>query len=110
MVIDFENVNNKWYVVKDDYEGDFEDLEMVSGADDFLNYISTDGLYASIEIFDEEPTIGDYSTLNRLDHDGLGATYSVNNYENYSNNIWLCNVAHLFFGEHPEIIYFKVNE
>lgn len=109
MIVDFEYINNKWYVVKDDYEGDFEDLEMVNGADAFLSYISEDGLYASIEIFEQEPTIGEWSILKMLDHDDLGATYAVEDCEAYTENIWLCNVAHLFFqGEHPELIYFKV--
>ena len=111
MIINFEKIDQKWYVINEDYEGDPEDLEMVEGSDVFLNCITTDNLYASIEVFDEEPKVGDYFTLELLNHDELGATYKVLNCDDYSDNVWLCNVAHLYFnGEHPERIYLKIND
>lgn len=108
--VDFEKLENgKWYVVMDDYEGDHEDLEMVDGADTFLDWISLDNQYASILLYDEKPTIGTYSYMELLNHDIDGATYQVYDCQEYNRTVWLCNVAHLFFnGEHPEIIYFKV--
>ena len=107
--IDFEKIDNRWYVVFDDYEGSSEDLEMVDGADVFLDCITTDGLYASIELFDNEPTTGSCSVLRLIDHDDYGATYQVENCEYFDRTVWLCNVTHLFFGgEHPEMVYFRV--
>lgn len=107
--VDFEKNNGKWYVIKEDYEGDYEDLEMVDGADTFLDVITTDDIIASIQLYEEEPKSGTYSVLRMLDHDDYGATYQVENCEQYDKTVWLCNVAHLFFhGEHPENIYFKV--
>lgn len=109
--IDFEKLENgKWYVVMDHYEGDHEDLEMVEGADTFLDLITEDDMYASILLYDDEPTIGTYSYMELLSHDVDGATYQVYDCAEYAGTVWLCNVAHLFFkGEHPETIYFNVN-
>ena len=109
--IDFEKADDrKWYVVFEDYQGDYEDLEMVNGADTFLDVITSDDMTASIAISEEEPTEGTYSTLRMIDHDDYGATYQVENCSLYDKTIWLCNVAHLFFnGEHPDYIYFYIN-
>lgn len=95
----------------DDYEGDFEDLEMVDGADTFLDYISQDGLTASIDVFDDIPDDETCPMLEMLLHDEYGATYQVNNFEGFGDTVWLCNVAHLFFqGEHPRVIYFQIDD
>lgn len=45
MELSFEKwENGKWYVVLPDYDGDQEDLEMVDGADKFLDVLTTDGV------------------------------------------------------------------
>lgn len=109
--IDFEKKNNRWYVVKDDYDGDPDDLEMVEGADTLLDLITTDGKNASVVVYDEEGEVGGCSTLVLLRHDINGGTYQVENCKEYNQTVWLCNVAHLFFrGEHPERIYFKIRK
>ena len=36
--------DGRWFVVLPDYDGDQEDLEMVDGADAFLDYLTEDGL------------------------------------------------------------------
>ena len=33
-----------------DYDGDQEDLEMVDGADAFLDYLTKDGLYVTVDV------------------------------------------------------------
>lgn len=107
--IDFEKICDRWYVVMDDYAGDHEDLEMVDGADTFLDFITMDDKSATIEILDEETQNGDCSALTMIDHDDFGGTYQVENCNLYDRTVWLCNVAHLFFnGEHPEKVFFKI--
>lgn len=109
MVLTFEHLeDNKWYVVFPEYEGNFEDLEMVEGSDKLLDWLTLDGLYVTLEVFLEEPTIGEYFTLHLKSHDDNGAYYDVVDCDKYQGNIWLCNVTHEFFGEHPEKIYCSI--
>ena len=42
--------DGRWFVVLPDYDGDQEDLEMVDGADAFLDYLTEDGLYVTVDI------------------------------------------------------------
>ena len=98
--------DGRWFVVLPDYDGDQEDLEMVDGADTFLDFLTTDGLYVSVDVsLEEEP---DYIVLKLVAHDEIGGTYQVENLEGFNQDVWLCNVVHFLFGEHPEMIYFKV--
>ena len=46
--------------------------------------------------------------LNLVAHDMIGGTYQVENLEGFNQDVWLCNVVHFLFGEHPEKIYFKI--
>lgn len=111
MELQFERLNeNRWYVVLPEYEGDHEDLEMVEGADRMCAALSDDNLYVTLDITTEEPSKGDYFSLEMEAHDDYGAYYNVLGCERFSGTIWLCNVTHFVFGEHPEQIYFTVIE
>lgn len=106
MEITFEKwENGKWFVVLPDYDGDQDDLEMVDGADKLLDFLTTDNLYVTVKVELEE--FPDCSELKLIVHDELGGTYKVNNVKGFNEDIWLCNVVHYIFGEHPEVIYFK---
>ena len=99
--------DGRWFVVLPDYDGDQEDLEMVDGADEFLDFLTTDGLYVSVNVSLEYN--GNNAILLKLvAHDEIGGTYQVENCEGFSNkDVWLCNVVHYLFGEHPEEIWFE---
>ena len=98
--------DGRWFVVLPNYDGDQEDLEMVDGADTFLDFLTEDGLYVTVDVNLEDS--GDDSIILRLvAHDEIGGTYQVENLSEYEHDVWLCNVVHFLFGEHPEIIYFK---
>ena len=97
--------DGRWFVVLHDYDGDQEDLEMVDGADKFLDYLTEDGLYVTVEVSLED----DYPDLLKLvAHDEIGGTYQVENLDGFHEDVWLCNVVHFVFGEHPEEIFFRV--
>ena len=84
-----------------------EDLEMVDGADTFLDFLTEDGLYVTVDVNLEDS--GDDSIILRLvAHDEIGGTYQVENLSEFKHDVWLCNVVHFIFGEHPDVIYFKV--
>ena len=107
MEITFEKrEDGRWFVILPEWDGLQEDLEMVDGADTFLDFLTTDGLYVTLDVsLDELPG---YSFLELVGHDALGGTYQVCNVVGFDHEVWLCNVVHFLFGEHPENIYFKV--
>ena len=108
MEITFEKwEDGRWFVVLPEYDGDQEDLEMVDGADEFLDVLTTDGLYVTLDVSLEENP--DKYLLKLVAHDEIGGTYEVVNHGRFiKKDIWLCNVVHNIFGEHPEYIYFEV--
>ena len=109
MVFDFECwEDGRWFVVLPEYEGDQEDLEMVEGADKMLDALTTDGMYSTLDIELEEPEAGNYFTLDIEAHDEDGAFYNVAGCDKFEGVIWLCNVMHFVFGEHPEKLYCRV--
>ena len=108
MELSFEKwEDGRWFVVLPDYDGDQEDLEMVDGADTLLDFLTTDGLYVTVKVSLEEKA-GYSVRLNLVAHDMIGGTYQVENLEGFNQDVWLCNVVHFLFGEHPEKIYFKI--
>ncbi len=98
--------NGKWFVIYPDYEGLQEDLEMVDGADTLLEYLTTDGMYVSLMADTESHS--NWACLQLTEHDELGGTYEVLGVDGFDESVWLCNVVHAVFGEHPEAIFFKV--
>ncbi len=108
MELNFEKwEDGRWFVYLPDYDGDQEDLEMVDGADTFLDFLMEDGLYVNIDVSLED-THDNPIILTLIAHDEIGGTYKVENLEGFNQNVWLCNVVHFIFGEHPENFYFKL--
>lgn len=107
MEISFEKYNDgRWFVVLPNYEGSFEDLEMVDGADKLLDVLTEDNLYVNLNVSLNENELFLPATLQLISHDECGAYYEVLDFPDYEGEIWLCNVVHEIFGEHPEKIYF----
>ena len=105
MSITFEKwENGQWFIVYPDYDGDQEDLEMVDGADELLDFLTTDGLYVTITVSIEEQPSWPY--IRQVAHDEIGGTYQVCGVTGFDKDIWLCNVVHNVLGEHPQIVYF----
>ena len=98
--------DGRWFVVLPDYDGDQEDLEMVDGADKFLDYLTEDGLYVTVDVSIEDNDQNPIK-LELVAHDEIGGTYQVVNLNGYKEDVWLCNVVHFLFGEHPQESYFQ---
>lgn len=117
--ITFYKENNKWYA--DIPQHTKEDNEMVMGADILLDFLSKGGDKVKLVVSDTKPeTPSYYYTLSPLyfkikEHDDDGATYSIGGYEaaniimnmkdvfgTLEPSVWLCNVMHSVFGEHPQ--------
>ena len=107
MEITFEKwEDGKWYIQYPEYDGDQEDLEMIGNAAELLDEMTTDGLYVTLDVNLEE--VQYYCKLKLISHDEIGGTYEVLNFKNFTEDVWLCNVVHYLYGEHPNEIYFKV--
>lgn len=108
--------NNKWYVDLPTYDGDHEDLEMVFGADILLDMLSEGSDSVAIDVSTEQTHIENYVYSTLIEHDDDGGTYLIDYYSDndkennmiFGNTIWLCNVTHFVFGEHPKQIYFQL--
>lgn len=108
-----------WYVHLPDYEGNIDDLEMVSGADSLCYELDTDndGVVSVIVSEDNDYIEGDFEWDYRLEFSFSstneigevdGAFYIVTNkHFETSYNIWLCNVTKHIFKKFPLFIYIK---
>lgn len=111
MEMTFERVDDgRWYVVMPEYEGFQDDLEMVENADKMLDALTSDGLYVTLDISLEKPSDNDYFELALEAHDEDGAFYNVEGCDRFSGTIWLCNVVHEIFEDHPQRIFCSINE
>lgn len=113
--IKFEKTLYDWYAVIPEWTGDRADLQMVSGADQWLD-ILCDGEWDVWMTISDTPFDGaeelHQTTLGRIEGPelGEGAWYQVKTYFGLDFNlkIWLCDVTKFVFGDFPKTIYYKV--
>ena len=108
----------RWYVDLPEWEGSVDELEMVAGADLFLEILSdgeqTVNVILSTVAF-EGTDILEFKELGRIEswELGEGAWYKMIGYMglDYELTMWLCDVTKFVFDEFPKNIYFqKVND
>ena len=100
-----------WYVDMPGWQGSIDALEMVQGADELLDHLCQHTgkdvhLQVSIREFDE------CEKLLKIQNDvvGGGAYYAYAT-ETAPKILWLCSVSNWYFGDHPDVIFFKsINE
>lgn len=102
MRINFVKLTDKWFADIVNWSGSVMDLEMVNGADVFLEKISEGRRYLSL-IVSAGPMENAYK-FDWLNYDGEGTEYVC---EETGDIIWLCPVTITVFGEFPQNIYFK---
>lgn len=109
----FVKLSNRWFV-DIPWDGSVDDLEMVSGADVFLDFLSNGNKTVSIDVsdniedFNGECIEDGYITLTKFHEDEIGAYYKIYTYD-YKGEIWLCNVTKTLFDKFPDKFYFKVD-
>ena len=103
-----------WFVELPEWSGSKADLQMVCGADTFLDILCDGEWYVWLTLSDEP-----FTGANELKLTGIGmldgefvdsgATYTLENYMGipFSLDMWLCDVTLFVFGKFPETIYFK---
>jgi len=112
----FEKEGLDWFIDLPEWEGSKADLQMVMGADSFLEILCEGGWYVWITLSDT-PFEG-ANVLERIgfgsapvsDHDVEdGAWYKLESYRGieFDLEMWLCEVTRFVFGNLPEKIYFN---
>lgn len=103
-----------WFVDLPEWEGERWELQMVSGADTFLEILSQGEtevyVTLSTEPFDNCDVLN-FLYLGRLEGPeyGEGAWYYLKEYLGipFDLKMWLCDVTKFVFNEFPQKIYFK---
>lgn len=103
MKINFVKLTDKWFADIINWNGSVTDLEMVNGADIFLEKISNGQRYISLEVSDEELT--DAYHFSYFNFDGEGTEYVC---EQNGDMIWLCPVTVSVFDKFPQNIWCKI--
>ena len=115
--VKFFKQDEKWYA--DIPNHTLEENEMVMGADIALEYLAEGKTELHITMTDENPGWNVPLEFKLKDHDDEGGYYTVSGLlfmdfmlecgVNFTGSmrpeIWICNVTHDVFGEHPEHIY-----
>lgn len=101
-----------WFADVPEWEGEKEELQMVAGADIFLDYLADDKNEVSIFVSDNQFEGADILKLVQLGSEiegGSGAVYELNTYHNkfVGLHMWLCDVLKFVFVGFPEKIYLK---
>ena len=100
--------NGRWYVVLPNWIGPHASLEMVAGADTFLDILSQHTNDVSVEV-GNKPYEG-CSELKRLRKCPFnGADYLLHEHDGVmvDHEMWLCNVTLFVLGGFPNTIYFS---
>lgn len=110
MIIRFYKKETRWYAYLPEYleqGGTEEECEMVSGADEWLDYLSKNEDGIVIELADAN-ILSEKLTL--YESDEFGATYIAHTYkeEDINKILWLCPVTVFVFGHYPKEIYYHV--
>ena len=107
----FVKISGRWFIDVP-YNGSVSDLEMVDGADTFLEaYSEGDSKVVHVMIMENEEDHnsglylyaihGQTVKLKKKSQDWLGTTYEVNEGK-YRGDVWLCPVFNLLMGESPD--------
>lgn len=102
--------SNEWYIVLPEWTGDKADLQMVCGADNFLDIISKGESLVSVNVereINNENGFPKFVLDKRHDTPEIGgAMYYIASFHNQDFDMWLCDVTRFVFGgELPQNIY-----
>lgn len=113
--IKFEKEGFDWFAVIPEWEGPKADLQMVCGADTWLDLLCQGEWHVWLTISDAPfdgaselklIALGEYDDVEV----GSGASYKLSTKLmgiDYDLEMWLCDVTKFVFGDFPKIIYFK---
>jgi hypothetical protein len=107
----YKNEKDEWYLNLPEWKGDPEDLQMVEGADKWLDLVSNNASTVKLTLSDEQFDSAEALTLLRIREDNLGGggIYFLETYrdKNVDLKLWLCEVTSFVFKTIPQKIYFN---
>jgi hypothetical protein len=110
----YKTSGGEWFVDIPEWEGDIAELQMVMGADQFLDILSEGDERFAVTLSTEKFTGSDcLFKIREGDLEGpefgTGAWYILPSYKgiSFDHNMWLCDVTKWVFGNFPEEIYFS---
>ena len=107
-----KNEKGEWYLDLPAWDGDPEDLQMVEGADQWLELLSEGGTNIQLLMSDQNFTGAEVLTLLRVREENLGGggIYFLETFKNEAVGLklWLCEVTRFVFKNLPQKIYFSV--
>lgn len=104
----YKENTGRWYVDLPEWEGEKAELEMVSGADTFLEILSQGEETVNVVLSTVPFDGSDVLKLQTEDENIGGGWYQLLEYVGipYELEMWLCDVTKFVFGEMPKNIYF----
>ena len=107
----YKENTGEWYVDLPEYPGPKADLQMVAGADTFLDKLANKSNIVSLTV-SEEPFEGSeqLKLVKECTPEIGGGDYILETYkgEEINHQIWLCEVMRYLYGKMPRDIYFKL--
>jgi len=107
----YKNAKGEWFADIPEWGGSIEDLQMVEGADELLNWIAASANECKLTMADEFMEDAEVLTLVYVREANLGGggDYLLDQFRgDYKNHkLWLCHVTEFVFKQVPEKIYFK---
>ena len=112
MKISFEcDKEDNWFIVCPEYEGSLEEMKMSPSAADFLSELSFWSDSITIDLNIEEPTIGDWLTLELISSNEKEGLYKVQSNKPESEIIDLNNIVFRnMLGKYPNKIYCNITD
>ena len=106
-----KNETNEWYIKLPTWKGDPEDLQMVEGADLWLDLLSNVGKKVKLILSDKKFENAEILSLLRIREENLGGggIYYLESYQGkkVGLKLWLCEVTKFVFTAIPQRIYFS---
>jgi len=107
-----KNEKGEWWLELPEWKGDPEDLQMVEGADQWLDMLSQKHDQLRVVMSDEKIEGAEILTLLRVREENLGGggIYYLETYQKQKvgMKLWLCEVTSFIFDYLPQRIYFKI--
>ncbi|TKC08233.1 hypothetical protein FA048_13835 [Pedobacter polaris] len=107
-----KNDKGEWWLILPEWKGDPDDLQMIEGADQWLDIISNDIKEVKLEMSDKYFVESETLTLLRIREEnfGGGGIYYLDTYESKKVDLklWLCDVTSFVFDCIPQKLFFKI--
>jgi hypothetical protein len=106
----YKNNKAEWWLDLPEWKGDPEDLQMIEGADEWLNLLSPNNQSITVTMADEYFEGAENLSLLRLREEnfGGGGIYYLENYQGkkVALKLWLCEVTAFIFDCIPQKMFF----